>query len=807
LAVCLMDETYERVGNEQSAKDGHYGVTNWTADHITLSDKAATIKYTGKSGVKHEKKVTNARVLSALRKAIKGKGKGDKVLCDGDECSILAKDVNTYLKPYEITAKDIRGLHANEEMKHHLKAQRKAGPADLPHSRKEKDEILKAEFQAALDLAAAAVGHGPSTLRSQYLVPSMEDSYVHDGTVLDRLDKVATLSDSEREDREAERLVKKSPKKKPPRLDRERRIVQDKDNTRDPDKVQDDKDTSNRSRDAAARVALRHMLSRDTRREVREVGDVWETSDGKWSAKGKDETLPGFESEGAAKAWVSGGSGDAAPDDGDDAPSAGAAREVAEKKQRETASRIDEVLAARSEIKSLTEGDPAKWDRTALRAAVKKEFDAMGLEYDDGDIDILSIADDLQEVKGAIDTAKRRSAKNRGIVAGFDKDQSDLREAATKAIQDVAGKQDIPSETPASMLLDVAKAVAEGKGQIMEALSSGDRDGIRSQAEEADKVLKAIGGKKPPTAAAVAKALLTKRTAELLGDPTLIIPTKPLTSYSLKPLSTDTLQSDEHLRRMAGKTVSFVNAYRGMGAEDRDAHSKALVSMMDKLDDNGQSASEQYSVALAQSRALAVASALADGDEAKGITPEFQAMLSAANNQGRLEDFLTLNFTGKAEKDKNAQAAYREIIRDVPFDQLEDFLAEDDPRREAISEAQKYFKPPSEAGAADWSSVIDQETRDEMRKDIEDLILSGIAFTDMDEVRKGGKSTGKQKKDREAKGDYSEAQKSIMDKIAEAMAEIKRKIEQATGTSNKTASLPTGHYDFTGWGDVLSSPR
>ena len=94
-----------------------------------------------------------------------------------------------------------------------------------------------------------------------------------------------------------------------------------------------------------------------------------------------------------------------------------------------------------------------------------------------------------------------------------------------------------------------------------------------------------------------------------------------------------------------------------------------------------------------------------------------------------------------------------------------------------------------------------------MRKDIEDLILSGIAFTDMDEVRKGGKSTGKQKKDREAKGEYPEAQKSIMDKIAEAVAEIKRKIAEATGTSSKTASLPTGHYDFTGWGDVLSSPR
>jgi hypothetical protein len=196
LAVCLMDETYERVGNERSAKEGHHGVTNWTADHITLGGKVATIKYTGKSGVKHEKKVTNARVLSALRKAMKGKGNGDKVLCDGDECSILAQDVNAYLKPYKITAKDIRGLHANEEMKRHLKAQRKAGPADLPRSRKERDKILKAEFQAALDLASAAVGHEASTLRSQYLVPSMEASYVHDGTVIDKLDKKASRTAS-----------------------------------------------------------------------------------------------------------------------------------------------------------------------------------------------------------------------------------------------------------------------------------------------------------------------------------------------------------------------------------------------------------------------------------------------------------------------------------------------------------------------------------------------------------------------------------------------------------------------------------
>ena len=33
LIVGLMDETYERVGNEESAEDGHYGVTGWKVKH------------------------------------------------------------------------------------------------------------------------------------------------------------------------------------------------------------------------------------------------------------------------------------------------------------------------------------------------------------------------------------------------------------------------------------------------------------------------------------------------------------------------------------------------------------------------------------------------------------------------------------------------------------------------------------------------------------------------------------------------------------------------------------------------------
>ncbi len=267
LAVCLMDETYERVGNSGSAENGHFGVTTWKVEHVKVSPKKAVITYVGKSGVEQEKEITQPKVLAALKKALEGKKGSDNVFCEGEDCTVAAKDVNEYLRSYDVTAKDIRGLHANEEMKRNLKKVRSEG-GTLPKDKKEREKALKEEFKKALGLSAEAVGHEPATLRGQYLVPGMEEEYLMGGKVLDKLDKkaalrkilaaqglIATLSDSEKEDREAERLVQQSPKKKPPRNDLRRNTPQDEE--KDPDKEQDKKDRSNNYKDATAiRVAL-----------------------------------------------------------------------------------------------------------------------------------------------------------------------------------------------------------------------------------------------------------------------------------------------------------------------------------------------------------------------------------------------------------------------------------------------------------------------------------------------------------------------------------------------------------------------
>jgi len=184
LVIGLIDETFERVGNDQSAKEGHFGVTGWQSKHITFSGGNATIKYVGKSGVKQEKTVTNKPLVSLLKKAVSDCKDGSCFSYDGGK--ITADTVNSYLDQFKITAKDLRGFHANEEMRKHLKAVRKGG---LPSDPKKREKKLKAEWEEALEQTAKSVGHEASTLKTQYLVPGLEDGFLQSGKVMEKLDK------------------------------------------------------------------------------------------------------------------------------------------------------------------------------------------------------------------------------------------------------------------------------------------------------------------------------------------------------------------------------------------------------------------------------------------------------------------------------------------------------------------------------------------------------------------------------------------------------------------------------------------
>lgn len=392
LAVALLDETYERVGNDGSAEENeHYGVTTWEKQHISFSGGTAKLKYTGKSGVEHEKEVSNAKVVSALKEAVKGKKPGDRILCsnaDEDECTISAGDVNEYLSEFEITAKDMRGLHANEEMKTRLKAIRSKGPK-LPSDKKDREKLLKEEFKEALEGAAEAVGHSPSMLRSSYLVPGFEDAFMQDGTVLDKLSKsgselmltdrraaqldrvnrllarLATKTESEKDEEDVERLIKPAPKLKPPRNDLARRDVQDTSSReKDPDKTQDAKDNPKPSKAASAsRVALMYAL----------LAAVEKTQAGKFKATRPDGSSDYFDDQEAANAWLAGDSGEAAEED-DPAPDDTAPEEDPE--SEDPASTEDDNAEERAYEKERKKRERAEANEKAEREEADPLFDA-----------------------------------------------------------------------------------------------------------------------------------------------------------------------------------------------------------------------------------------------------------------------------------------------------------------------------------------------------------------------------------------------------------------------------------------------
>jgi len=181
LAVALIDATYERVGNDESADErGHFGVTGWQRGHLSFGRDGVTISYTGKSGVKQKKKVTDAAIKKALRDAYEAVEGEEAPIFEWEGGKITASKVNAYLQAFDVTAKDLRGFHANREMSERLRFVRKDG-GELPTDKKERQKVLKAEFKKALEETAKAVGHEAATLRSQYLVPTMESDYLRDG--------------------------------------------------------------------------------------------------------------------------------------------------------------------------------------------------------------------------------------------------------------------------------------------------------------------------------------------------------------------------------------------------------------------------------------------------------------------------------------------------------------------------------------------------------------------------------------------------------------------------------------------------
>lgn len=163
--IRVIDKTGERVGNEQSKEQGHHGITNLMKKHISVNGNNITLKYTGKSGMKHDVTISDSKVATNLKKLLKQKS--NEVFVTSDGLNIKAHHVNDYLSNFNITAKDLRGYLCNKLMTEKLRKIKK--PKTLPE--------IKRVFNQVLRDVAETIGHTPGILRKNYLLPEIEEDF------------------------------------------------------------------------------------------------------------------------------------------------------------------------------------------------------------------------------------------------------------------------------------------------------------------------------------------------------------------------------------------------------------------------------------------------------------------------------------------------------------------------------------------------------------------------------------------------------------------------------------------------------
>lgn len=216
LIIAVMDKTGERIGNNESASEGHHGVSGFLKKHITIKGKEITLKYKGKSGVDHEKVFKSEKVAEALKKAIKT-SPDKRVFTTSEGQWIGADQVNRYLQNFSVTAKALRGFYVNKAITEKLQSM------EIP----ETDKKRKTLFNSVCKKVASNVGHGTGTCKKHYIVPELPEQYINHGKIIDlktqtyyksggRIKKDEKVSEKEISDKKSKVLL--APNGKPSNL-------------------------------------------------------------------------------------------------------------------------------------------------------------------------------------------------------------------------------------------------------------------------------------------------------------------------------------------------------------------------------------------------------------------------------------------------------------------------------------------------------------------------------------------------------------------------------------------------------------
>ncbi|HJT50625.1 MAG TPA: DNA topoisomerase IB, partial [Nitrosospira sp.] len=168
--VHLLDATRVRIGNLSYARDNHsFGLTTLRKRHLaSVDEKRALLRFRGKSGVEHEVKIDDRRIIRIIRdcQELKGWPLFQYVDEDGKRRPIGAEQVNSYLHETmeaEFTAKDFRTWGATLLA---FELMLSTSLPELPTKR-----ALKACVVSATKKVAEELRNTPAVCRKSYINP------------------------------------------------------------------------------------------------------------------------------------------------------------------------------------------------------------------------------------------------------------------------------------------------------------------------------------------------------------------------------------------------------------------------------------------------------------------------------------------------------------------------------------------------------------------------------------------------------------------------------------------------------------
>lgn len=180
--VKLLEKTLIRVGNQEYADQNHsYGLTTLRAKHVKVAGATVLFAFKGKSGVIHERKLTNRRLARIIKRCrdLPGYELFQYVDDEGNRQTIDSADVNEYVRAIageEFTAKDFRTWAGTVLC---VVALNKYAPCDT-------EAEARSNIVAAIKRVAERLGNTPAVCRKAYVHPAVLDAYL-DGTMLDTL--------------------------------------------------------------------------------------------------------------------------------------------------------------------------------------------------------------------------------------------------------------------------------------------------------------------------------------------------------------------------------------------------------------------------------------------------------------------------------------------------------------------------------------------------------------------------------------------------------------------------------------------